>query len=116
MHSFACSGTELTEASNRASCRQSEACSSKREVGRKCSEMGKTVYVAELVREFGRPDKKQAGAPPVEWWAYEGGTGHASFRYMAISCTLKRSSYPGVQIGNPSQNKAAPGFPVPGRG
>ncbi len=50
-------------------------CSSKRAVGPQCSEMGESVYAAELVRKFGQPDKKQAGAPPLEWWAYEGNDG-----------------------------------------
>jgi hypothetical protein len=37
--------------------------------------MGKTVYAAELVRRFGEPDKKEPGAPPLEWWAYDGSDG-----------------------------------------
>lgn len=46
-----------------------------RRVGPQCGEMGKTVYAAELVQKFGAPDKKEDGAPPVEWWAYKGSDG-----------------------------------------
>jgi hypothetical protein len=50
-------------------------CSSERKIGPQCSEIGKTIHLAELVRRFGQPYKKGLGVPPLEWWAYKGSDG-----------------------------------------
>jgi hypothetical protein len=40
-----------------------------------CEKANSVKMVAPLVHEYGDPDRKEDGAPPVQWWFYDGKDG-----------------------------------------